>query len=65
MICNTILSGDQDKERLVNHLKNNHPNLTWTVEIAKGGGYLDLWPMIVEGRIRIWKNFRKAPSIYV
>ena len=59
-----ILSGDQDKERLVNHLNNLHPNLTWTVDIAKEGGYLDLWLMIEEGRIE-WKNFRKAPPIYV
>ena len=43
---------------------NLHPNLTWTVDIAKQGGYLDLWLMIEEGKIE-WKNFRKAPSIYV
>ena len=59
-----VLNGDEDKRRLEDHLNNLHPNLTWTVEIAKEGGYLDLWLMIEEGRIE-WKNFRKAPPIYV
>ena len=59
-----VLNGDEDKRRLEDHLNNLHPNLTWTVDIAKEGGYLDLWLMIEEGRIE-WKNFRKAPPIYV
>ena len=59
-----LIDGDQQKEILLNHLNNLHPNLTWTVDVAKEGGYLDLWLMIEEGKIE-WKTFRKAPPIYV
>ena len=45
-------------------MDNLHPNLTWTVECAKEGGFLDLWLMIEDGKIE-WKNFKKAPPIYV
>ena len=60
-----FMSGDEEKkEALKNHLNNLHPNLTWTVECAKETGYLDLWLMIENGRIE-WRNYRKAPPIYV
>ena len=55
---------DQEKQRLKDHLNNLHPNLTWTVDFAKEGGYLDLWLMIEDGKIE-WKNFAKAPPVYV
>ena len=56
--------GEEKKEALKNHLNSLHPNLTWTVECAKEGGYLDLWLMIENGRIE-WRNYKKAPAIYV
>ena len=59
-----LLNGDQEKRILKDHLNNLHPNLTWTVECAKEGGYLDLWLMIEDGKIE-WKNFKKVPPIYV
>ena len=38
--------------------------MTWTVECKKEGGYLDLWLMVENGRIE-WKNYKKAPAVYV
>ena len=38
--------------------------MTWTVDCVKEGGYLDLWLMIKDGKIE-WKNYSKAPAIYV
>ena len=55
---------DEEKQRLKDHLNNLHPNLTWKVEFAKEGGYLDLWLMIENGKIE-WKNYVKAPPVYV
>ena len=46
-----LLKGDRQKQMLLDHLNNLHPNLTWTVECAKEGGYLDLWLMIENGKI--------------
>ena len=57
-------NGDQMKRILTDHLNNLHENLTWTVEYAKEGGYLDLWLMLENGRIE-WKNYKKAPAVYV
>ena len=59
-----LTNGPQERRILLDHLNNLHPNLTWTVECAKEGGYLDLWLMIEDGKIE-WKNFKKAPPIYV
>ena len=59
-----LLNGDQDKRILEDHLNNLHTNLTWTLECVKEGGYLDLWLMIENGRIE-WRNYIKAPPIYV
>ena len=57
-------NGDQEKRILEDHLNNLHENLTWTVDCVKEGGYLDLWLMLEDGKIE-WKNFSKAPPIYV
>ena len=59
-----LTNGPQERRILEDHLDSLHPNLTWTVECAKEGGYLDLWLMIENGRIE-WKNYIKAPPIYV
>ena len=59
-----LLNGLVEKRILEDHLNQLHPNLTWSVECAKEGGYLDLWLMLENGRIE-WKNFKKAPPIYV
>ena len=32
-----LIVGDQQKEILLNHLNSLHPNLTWTVDVAKEG----------------------------
>ena len=63
-VATLLLNGIIDKQQLEDQLNNLHPNLTWTVECAKEGGYLDLWLMIENGRIE-WKNYSKAPAIYV
>ena len=55
---------DQMKQNLIDHLNNLHPNLTWTVNCEKQGAYLDLWLMLENGRIE-WKNYKKAPAVYV
>ena len=59
-----LMNGEQEKRILKDHLDNLHPNLTWTVEVAKEGGYLDLWLMIENGTIQ-WRNFKKTPATYV
>ena len=59
-----LLNGLVEKRILEDHLNQLHPNLTWSVECAKEGGYLDLWLMLENGRIE-WKNFKKAPPIYI
>ena len=61
---NFLPNGDQEKRILKDHLNNLHTNLTWTVECGREGGYLDLWLMIENGKIE-WKNFKKAPPVYV
>ena len=59
-----ILVQKEEKRIFIDHLQNLHPNLTWTVESGTEGGYLDLWITIEDGRIH-WRNFKKAPPIYV
>ena len=63
-VLDFLTNGDQSKQNLIDHLNNLHPNLTWTVECKKEGGYLDLWLMVENGRIE-WKNYKKAPEVYV
>ena len=63
-VLDILTDGIHMKRILVDHLNNLHPNLTWTVECAKEGGYLDLWLMLENGRIE-WKNYKKAPAVYV
>ena len=46
-----LMNGQQEKRILHDHLNSLHPNLDWTLEVAKEGGYLDLWLMIEGGRI--------------
>ena len=53
-----------EKRIFEDHLNSLHPNLTWSVVTGPEGGYLDLWLMIEDGKIE-WKNFSKAPPIYV
>ena len=53
-----LQNGDQEKRILKDHLNNLHPNLTWTVECGREGGYLDLWLMLENGKIE-WKNYIK------
>ena len=60
----TLTNVPQERRILEDHLDSLHPNLTWTVECAKEGGYLDLWLMIENGKIE-WKNYKKVPPIYV
>ena len=58
------MNGQQEKRILKDHLNHLHPNLTWTVDVSKEGGYLDLWLMIENGTIQ-WRNFKKTPATYV
>ena len=41
-----------------------HPNLNWEVRSGKEGQHLDLWVMLIDGKIE-WKNYVKAPPLYV
>ena len=59
-----LLNGEEELRIFKDHMNNLHPNLTWTMECGKEGGYLDLWLMIENGRIE-WKNFKKTPPVYV
>ena len=59
-----LLSGEEELEQLKTQLNSLHPNITWTVELVKEGGYLDLWLMLENGKIE-WRNYKKAPAIYV
>ena len=59
-----ILNKEEEKRIFSDHLNNLHPNLTWSVDCGTEGAYLDLWLMIQDGTIQ-WRNYRKAPPIYV
>ena len=60
-----LLNGEEEEiRRLKEHMDSLHPNLSWTMEYGKEGGYLDLWLMLENGRIE-WKNYVKTPPVYV
>ena len=60
-----LLNGEEDEiRRLKEHMNNLHPNLSWTMEYGKEGGYLDLWLMLEKGKIE-WRNYVKTPPVYV
>ena len=59
-----LVNGENDLQQMKDHMNSLHPNLTWTLECGKEGGYLDLWLMLEDGRIE-WKNYKKTPAVYV
>ena len=64
-VFDILLNGDEQEIRLLkDHMNNLHPNLTWTMEYGKEGGFLDLWLMLQDGKIE-WRNYVKTPSVYV
>ena len=49
-----LLNGEEDGiRRLKEHMNNLHPNLSWTMEYGKEGGYLDLWLMLEKGTSQV------------
>ena len=59
-----ILENEDDIERYKEHLNSLHPNLEWETNYGREGPYLDLYLMIVDGRIET-KVFTKSPPIYL
>ena len=59
-----LMNGEEEIRLLKDHMDNLHPNLTWTMEFGREGGYLDLWLLIENGKIE-WKNYVKTPPKYV
>ena len=61
---NVLKNGEVDKEAFEGQLNSLHQNLKWDVKVDKEGSYLDLWLMIVDGKIE-WKTFTKTPPVYL
>ena len=56
--------GMEDQQAYQEHLDGLHPNLSWDLNCAKEGGYLDLFIMLKEGRVE-YKTFTKTPPLYL
>ena len=56
--------GLEDQAAYQQHLDGLHPNLSWDLNCAKEGGFLDLFIMIKEGRVE-YKTYTKTPPLYL
>ena len=59
-----LRNGEADLQQYENHLDSLHPNLKWTTKYGKEGELLDLYLMIIDGRIET-KVFTKSEPIYL
>ena len=50
-----LMNGEEEIRIMKEHMNNLHPNLSWTMEFGKEGGYLDLWLMVENDKIE-WKS---------
>ena len=48
-----VLVNEEDLPSLKEHFEQLHTNLSWENKSGKEGSYLDLWVMIVDGKIDI------------
>lgn len=59
-----LKNGENDLQAYEDQLDSLHPNLKWTTKYGKEGELLDLYLMIIDGRIET-KVFTKSEPIYL
>ena len=59
-----VLVNEEDLPSLKEHFEQLHTNLSWEIKSGKEGSYLDLWVMIVDGKIET-RVFAKTQPIYI
>ena len=59
-----LVNGEEDIPTLKEHFDQLHENLKWEFKTGREGSYLDLWLMIINGRVES-RVFTKSKPIYI